>query len=314
MRIHQQIMKTKKTLLEEKINDVDPLHAADEAVELLRKFEKEIEQWNESKTRIVGGAVFQFTTENHSTSKQHCEQTFSTLVRESKLETIVSEAILDSQPLDISKEVETIIQHYNSTAIGPATAEVMERGMSEIEQLRDTLKMIPGKPQNLKGIGSDIDRIKLSWDPPENNPEAVEFYVISKRIKGGKWEEVKRTENTKALITGLRSNTEYDFEVRAENAILVSTENERHSRTRITNISLAYKIVEMSANLPILLSIVDPFKFKLPERGERKKTTLAALPASILLSPITVPVGTVYLTKLVLKFKRGQDKVDLTNE
>ena len=312
MQIHQQIIKVKKILLEEKTNDVDPLHAADEAVELLRKFEKEIEQWNESKTGIVGGALFQFTTENQSTSKQHCEQIFSTLVRESKLETIVSEAILDSQPLDISEEVETIIQHYNSTAIGPATAEVMERGMTEIQQLRDTLKMIPGKPQNLKEIGIDIDRIKLSWDPPENNPEAVEFYVISKRIKGGKWEEVKRTEKTKALITDLRSNTEYDFEVRAENALLMSTEDEHCLRTRRTHISRACKIVEVSANLPMLLSFVDPLKFKLPEPGERKKKTLAALPASIILSPITVPVGTVYLTKLVLK--RGQDKGDLTEE
>ena len=291
---------------------MDPLHATDEVVQLLMKFEKEIEQWNESKTGVVDGALFQFTTENHSTSEHHCEQTFSTLVRESKLETVVSEAILDSQPLDISKEVKTIIQHYNSMAIGPATAEVRERGMTEIEQLRDTLKMIPGKPQNLKEIGIDIDRIKLSWDPPENNPEAVEFYVISRRVKGGEWEEVKRTEKTKALITGLRSNTEYEFEVRAENALLVSTEDEHCLCTRRTHLSLAYKIVEVSANLPMFLSFVDPLKFKLPEPGERKKKTLAALPASIILSPITVPVGTVYLTKFALK--RGQDKGNLPEE
>lgn len=92
----------------------------------------------------------------------------------------------------------------------------------------------------------------------------------------------------------------------------MSTENERCLRTRRTHLSLACKIVEVSANLPMLLSIVNPLKFKIVKQGERMKKTLAALPASIILSPITVPVGTVYLTKLVLK--RGRDKGDLTEE
>ena len=75
----------------------------------------------------------------------------------------------------------------------------------ELNQLEDTLKMITGCPQDMKVIGTGPDEIKLSWIPPAHNPEAAELYVVSMRVEGGAWEEVKRTKHTKALVTGLKS-------------------------------------------------------------------------------------------------------------
>ena len=99
---------------------------------------------------------------------------------------------------------------------------MLEEGLSELNQLRDTLKMIPGSPQDVRVVGTGSDRIKLSWEPPEINPQAVEVYVVWKRAKGGTWEEVKRTKKTKALIVGLKSHTDYEFRVLATNSLMMS--------------------------------------------------------------------------------------------
>ena len=69
--------------------------------------------------------------------------------------------------------------------------------------------MIPGCPQDVKVIGRGPDRIKLSWDSPAHNPEAAELYVVSMRVEGGAWEEVKRTKYTHALVTRLKSNKKF---------------------------------------------------------------------------------------------------------
>ena len=62
---------------------------------------------------------------------------------------------------------------------------MLEKGLSELNQLRDTLKMIPGSPHYVEVLGEGSDRIKLSWEPPKINPEVVEVYAVSKRIEGG---------------------------------------------------------------------------------------------------------------------------------
>ena len=56
-------------------------------------------------------------------------------------------------------------------------------------------------------IGRGHDRIKLCWDPPAHNPEAVEEYVVHKKLEGGEWEEAVRTKKTKVLVKGLKSCT-----------------------------------------------------------------------------------------------------------
>ena len=60
-------------------------------------------------------------------------------------------------------------------------------------------------------IGEGPDQVKLSWQPPEKNPEAAEKYMVWKQEEGEQWERVRETKRTKILITGLKSRTEYQF-------------------------------------------------------------------------------------------------------
>ena len=74
-----------------------------------------------------------------------------------------------SEPLEISAEIRAITEDYHKRAVGPAAREVLEKGLSELNQLRDTLKMIPGSPQDVRVLGTGSDQIRLSWKAPKIN-------------------------------------------------------------------------------------------------------------------------------------------------
>ena len=325
MRLHHETLSRKKKAFQEEIKHVNPLHSNDEqVVPLLSELEREVVQWNdEGKPVVVGGVLFHFITENFTASKAHCEKVFSDLVQESNIEAKTNKAILDSEPLDISQDISAISASYGRLAVGPAATEVMERGQLQLQQLRDTLKMIPGKPLNLKEIGVATDRIKLGWDQPEHNPEVVEFYIVSKRDNNGQWEDVKTTEKTRALITGLKCNTDYEFQVRATNALIESVENETGCNTeqkyqinRRDAKMAARAAASCSYSFPTsllachVLTGRTPGKFWRPKH--RKLVTAALLPLNIVISPITVPMGAIAMVKL--RCRRRNEWGDLTEE
>ena len=147
------------------------------------------------KRKVAGGVLYRFTAENFTSSKKHCERVLIDLMKESKVQQKVLEAVKESLPVDIQKEVSEIIKHYFSRAVGPAASDILERGLAELGQLSEILKKIPGRPRNVRVVGTGADRVKLSWEPPQHNPEAVEEYVVYKRVGGGReWEEAVRTE------------------------------------------------------------------------------------------------------------------------
>ena len=324
IKLHHETLSRKKKAFQEEIKHVNPLYSNDEQVlPLLSELEREVVQWNdEGKPVVVGGVLFHFITENFTASKAHCEKVFSDLVQESNIEAKTNKAILDSEPLDISQEISAISASYGRLAVGPAATEVMERGQLQLQQLRDTLKMIPGKPLNLKEIGVATDRIKLGWDQPEHNPEVVEFYIVSKRDNNGQWEDVKTTEKTMALITGLKCNTDYEFQIRATNALIESVENETGSNTTQTYqirkdaAAAARAAAKSSYDLPLgMLScqyLAGSYRFFwLPKH--RKLVTGALLPLSIAISPITASAGAIAVVKLQ-RSKHKDHWGDLTEE
>ena len=161
--------------------------------------------------KVTGGVLYRFTAENFTSSKKHCERVLIDLMKESKVQQKVLEAVKESLPVDIQKEVSEITKHYFSRAVGPAASDVLQRGLAEVGQLSEILKKIPGRPRNVRVVGTGADRVKLSWEPPQHNPEAVEEYVVYKRVKGGEWEEDVRTEETHALVKGLKSEVKLSF-------------------------------------------------------------------------------------------------------
>ena len=103
-----------------------------------------------------------------------------------------------------------------------AASEVLKKGRRELKQPGDSLKRIPGPPSEVEVIGRGSDRVKLSWQPPKKNPEAAESYVVWKQEEGKQWERVRETRKTTMLITGLKSRTEYQFQVTATNDLINS--------------------------------------------------------------------------------------------
>ena len=87
---------------------------------------------------------------------------FMQLMAESNIQQKVTEALRNSQPLDITAEVDTIVAEYEEKSFGPASSEILDKGLSEIEQLTSILKKIPGRPRDVWIIGQSTDRIKLS--------------------------------------------------------------------------------------------------------------------------------------------------------
>ena len=174
----------------------------------------------------------------------------------------------------------------------------------ELNQLEKTLKMIPGCPQDVEVIGRGPDRIKLSWKPPAHNPEAAELYVVSMRVEGEAWEEVKRTKHTKALVTGLKSKKKYELKVLATNSVMISLGNIEESETELSKaarvaVGIAYGVV--GAPLATAGAFVCGI-FGIDECGESKWSTatqvgtgIATIPLSLLLSPVSVPLFSVCL-------------------
>ena len=335
LRIHQQTLNAKKSVLKQKICRVNPLYSSDENTQLLlHKMEQDIVQWSEPSTererKVTGGVLYQFTEKNYAASKKHCGNLLTDLIKKSEVQSKVQEAVKDSLPIDIEEEVSEITRHYHRLAIGPAASEVVERGLSELCKLLDILKKIPGRPWNVRVIGWGSDRVKLSWDPPAHNPQAVEEYVVYKRIEGGEnWEEAVRTKNTKVLVKGLKSrsklefdgleidpytidsNTVYEFQVLALNSTVTGVGTKGSSKAEPSTAAMTTFGACTGATASLFLPYVvgrgiEAFKGDkdyddvcLSESKERLfiGLSIAALPVSLALSPVTAPVLAVATAK-----------------
>ena len=116
MRIHEQKLKGKKHKLEQEVRRINPLNSNKEDVEtLLNQLEQKIIKWSKLDEReVVGGVLFQFTTQNYSKSKQHCEKLLGKLFQQFKVKDKVMEAVQSSKTLEIQQEIQDIIYQYNS--------------------------------------------------------------------------------------------------------------------------------------------------------------------------------------------------------
>ena len=298
MKTHKRSLNEKRKLLTKENCRINPLNSSAEAVEpLLSQLEQEIIKLSEpandfEERNVIGGVFFQFVTRNFTESKKHCEELFTNLLKQSEVRDKCSEAIQTSTPLEISAEIRAITEDYHKTEVGPAAREVLEKGLSELNQLRDTLKMIPGSPQDVKVVGRSSDRVKLSWKPPVINPEAAEVYVVWKRIEGGAWEEVLTTKKTKAMIRGLKTHRKYEFNVTATNSLIKSLATSEKCTTEFS------KAVTASIGGVLGIGVVPFVVMLLLDNSEKSKLSAASVgaavataPLALLLAPVTVPVG-----------------------
>ena len=304
LKIHEEKLRMKKSALHQEIHRINPLLCSDEDIQpLLDQLEHKIIIWSKPgdgrKKKITGGVVFPFTTRNFSASKEQCEKLFTDLVKDSKVQNRVSEAVRTSMPLNITDKIKDITRAYWRKSIGPAARDVLEKRLLELNQLGDTLNKIPGHPQCVKRIGRGSDRIKLSWEPPALNPEAAEIYVVYKRVQGGEWEEAKRTSKTKALITELKSDSKYEFQVIATNAFVMSAGTVEGCETEGSAAELAGWFAGLSLlAFPLVVEFAATREKWLNDMTVaggliRGGLCLAFWPVGIALAPITAPIGAV---------------------
>ena len=319
-RLHQQTLNRKRESLQLEARCLDPLSIiCGDSESFLSRLEQAIVQ-RSAEGKVVGGVLFQFTTQNYSTSKQQCEEVFRELVESSGIDKKCNAAVMESQPLDISRQIQEIDEAYASQAVGPAADEVLEKGDVELNALGDLLKQIPGPPQDVKIIGTGSDRLKLGWKPPLQNPGAVESYVVWKRKEGNAWEKVRETKRTKTLITGLKSNTSYEFRVIASNDLIKSIEATKVSLTKKSKAALAAEEIiaskgiakvsfKVARTLTFLSVCANPFShpctkaFKFVIRHD-KLFTATTLPVSILFSPLSAAV----LAGIVVYIRLGSER------
>ena len=333
-RLHQQTLNRKRESLQQETRRLDPLSIICGDSESVQSRLEQVIVQRSAEGKVVGGVLFQFTTQNYSTSKHQCEVVFKELVESSGIHKKCNTAFMESQPLDIRHQIQEIDEAYASQAVGPATDEVLEKGHVELNALGDLLKQIPGPPQDVKIIGTGSDRLKLGWEPPLQNPRAVESYVVWKRKEGNAWEKVRETKRTKTLITGLKSNTSYEFRVIASNDLIKSIEATKNSVTKKSQAALvaegiaikavAKSSIRIASTLPAVAGYVSHLmqcydssnqcfgaaKFV---RRHDKVFIVATLPVSIVFAPITAAVfaGTVVHYRLRL---HGKNEGDLSPE
>ena len=319
-RIHEQTLSRKQKSLQQETHRLDPLGFSSEDQEPLQsRLEQAVVRRNEE-GNVVGGVLFQFTTQNYSTSKQQCEEVFQELVKKYEVYKKYQDAIRNSKPLDIEVEMVTIDAAYNEKAVGPAATEVLEKGHRELNQLRDFLKKIPGPPTDICMIGRGPDRVKLSWCPPKVNPEACESYVVWKKEDGQAAERVGETKKTKILIAGLNSDKYYSFQVKATNDIIKSIGEVRTGATTPTKaktVAIGAATVGGVSLLAggFLLYEVAPESFQNSSAFGIAAliTGFASVPLNILVAPVVAPAIMVYALK-----KEGHQLVnyegDLTPE
>ena len=307
LKIHQQTLNRKKSNLREEVCRLNPLHSCDdEAQPLLDRLEQDIVQWSEPSSlrgkKVAGGSLHQFVVKNFSVSKERCEMLLNYLIKDSKIHETFESAVRQSVCLDIQKGIKT---KYNRRAVGPAASEVLERGLSELSQLSDTLNRIPSAPRNVQVIGKGSDRVKLSWEPPARNPEAVEEYVVSMRVEDGEWEEAARTVKTRVVVKGLKSCAKYDICVLGTNAqIMGRTRSGTEAATNATAADGALNgALAFLPGVGVLLTVAGKLKptqqenfFSEKDHNCRVATGLAVLPlclpAFLFLAPLA-PVGAV---------------------
>ena len=294
-----------KTALEKKIYSASPVGSRVEVLEVMLSQLKHsiIESSGEDENQVVGGIIFQFVTQNYSKSKIFCESLFRDLLKYSNIRGKVDQAVQTSKPLSLDDDVEFITHRYQRRAIGPAALQVLTNVLSELNKLKDTVKMIPGSVRDFKILGKGPDKVKLGWKPPEHNPEAVEKYIVLMQVgDDGEWEEAKRTKKTEVLITRLRRtwNKFHYFKVVATNSMMTSIVSFMQWYSTPPPVAATAIIGTLGASIVpgmVLANRIQNDRSTVWTNAETVGFVAATVPLTLLLAPISVPITVGFAAK-----------------
>ena len=132
------------------------------------------------------------------------------------------------------------------------------------------------------------------------NPEACESYVVWKKEDGQAAERVGETKKTKMLITGLKSDELYSFEVKATNDIIREVGLTVTMPTKAKTLAKGAAIVgfvSLFAGGVLLDEFAKSIRYTKNVRTAAVVTGIATIPLNILFAPIVAPATVVCLLK-----------------
>ena len=278
--------------LEERLLELDPLCLVISRRPVLDNFKLRLAEYDESNA-VVGGALHSYVNENYLESRIWCESVWKRLLVKYDTQKKFDESVQAAHPVDVMPDLTRIQNEYLESAIGPAKF-VLEETSDEYSQKASILRKIPGKPRDFKVIGRAYNKVKLSWLPPLENPENPEdpkskiTYHVHMRIDGGRWEEVKTTSKTKALITkNIIDSAKYGFSVVATNELLHGLDVCNSAVTKLDG-TKEFLVNLVSGAVPAIAA-VNHFTHE-QQRGREVSSVKAAsvIALTTLLTPVTM--------------------------
>lgn len=109
---------------------------------------------------------------------------------------------------EINSAVTTVNMALNSQLV------CTQAGMGP-ERESETSRRTPSRPENVEVVKRAHDRIKLSWETPNENAECVAYYEVHCRRRWKKWFQPIVAKNDDLVVSGLSADTKYWFRVRA---------------------------------------------------------------------------------------------------
>ena len=286
LRIHKVVADKKRRVLASKLLEEDPFSLTVSSESIVESFEQSLCQYDESGA-IVGGTFYPFATENYDVSRTECEALWKKVVDDCGIHKKFHDSIQTSTAVDITYDVSKVEEEYKSKAVGPAKGNVFNTKHHEIMHMSSILHKLPGEPSDLKVIGVGHNMVKLSWDPPVINPQAVDMYHVKVCMDGGEWVTVKETSKTKALITNLFDKADYKFSVVAASNLMKGTEICQSATTKISE-----KKEVIMGLIGGALPVVSAVNYFIRERNRARDVSLvkavSAVALTTLLTPATV--------------------------
>ena len=201
MGLHRQLFCAKRKYLLDRIHQMlpqpsqgePPVEDSEVCKSVVAGFEKEIAVEVEVAERegdvVKSGVLLQFVTRNFKASEKQCEELWGKLETVYEIHNKSAKALNQNNATlcnEVCQGIQSLLEDYNASAIGPARERVLSRKRSDLDDLEKLMHIIPGPPMNIAVVGKAKDKIKLQWDLPEINPKAAKKFIVNYRTKGKK--------------------------------------------------------------------------------------------------------------------------------
>ena len=206
MQLHWSVLDKCYSQLRERITTLLPHHISDELSQysetLLLNFASTVADFGtdnllntESPPR---GLLLKYIKKNYTMSERACEWLWERVFEESGVRNMALRALNHSKAVDISSDMEELVEKYKQSAVGPAKEKVLKHRLATCD-VCDMLRNLPGPPVNVRLAGGDKTIQKLRWDPPAINPGAANKYIVQRRTRTA-WVDVKVTDKCWAVF------------------------------------------------------------------------------------------------------------------